>query len=130
MDTCDVFQGGRRLQRSLLGATEAPAAVAEELAAQVEELTERVAALEGRLQAEPAAASGWVALVTSPGGYLIHELDGPPPREGDVVEVAGGEVAVTRLGPSPFPGDERRCAFAEPCGGPPLASAAWPRSTS
>ncbi|HZT14496.1 MAG TPA: hypothetical protein VFA19_00985 [Gaiellaceae bacterium] len=135
MNSCDVFKGGRRLQRSLLDGTAPPTAVAEELAAQLEELAERVAALEALLRAnEPPAtrtAGGWVAFVASPDGYRIHELDGSPPEEGQLVKLDGRAHAVTRLAASPFPDDDRPCAYLElDVDTPPLASPAWRRSTS
>jgi len=59
------------------------------------------------------AADGWVALVSSPDGYRLLQRDGPPPDRGAVIELAEGPLVVLRLGPSPLPGDRRRCAFVE-----------------
>ena len=61
----------------------------------------------------PAAADGWVAFVASPTGYRLVERDGVPPVRGQVVELDGARFRVLRLGPSPLPGDGRRCAFLE-----------------
>jgi len=136
MESSDVFRGGRRLQRSLVVPTVPPHSGAEELAAQVDELTGRVAALEHRLHengssADAAAAHGWVAFVATPAGYLVYELDGAAPAAGETVAVGAGRFVVGRLGPSPFPDDARPCAFGGLVDGtPPLASAAWQRSTS
>ena len=93
------------------------------------ELIERVVALldEVTLAPEPApreeivlqqhnpgpAADGWVAFVSSPDGYRLLQRDGPPPGRGAVLELDGGSFVVLRLGPSPLPGDLRRCAFVE-----------------
>lgn len=44
-------------------------------------------------------------------GYRIETCDGPPPPVGSTVEVDGARFDVTREGPSPLPGDERRCAY-------------------
>ena len=93
------------------------------------ELIERVVALldEVTLAPEPApreeivlqqhnpgpAADGWVAFVSSPDGYRLLRRDGLPPGRGAVLELEGGTFVVLRLGPSPLPGDRRRCAFVE-----------------
>ena len=62
---------------------------------------------------EPAAADGWVAFVQAPDGYRLHQRDGGPPSRGATVELDGETLVVLRLGPSPLPGDRRRCAFLE-----------------
>ena len=59
------------------------------------------------------APNGWVAFVSSPDGYRLLERNGPLPPRGAVLELEGGSVVVLRLGPSPLPGDGRRCAFLE-----------------
>jgi chromosome segregation ATPase len=59
---------------------------------------------------EPASPVGHVRLIALPDGYTISESEDPCPRTGDVVQVGLGECAVMRIGPSPFPGDKRRCA--------------------
>jgi len=56
---------------------------------------------------------GWVAFVPSPDGYRLLQRDGPPPGRGTVLELEDGPFVVLRLGPSPLPGDRRRCAFVE-----------------
>ncbi len=58
-------------------------------------------------------SDGWVAFVASPDGYRLLERDGPPPVGGAVLELDGDAFGVLRLGPSPLPGDRRRCAFLE-----------------
>jgi len=59
---------------------------------------------------EPHASLGHVRLFALPGGYMLDESEDPCPRPGDVVSGGFGECVVTRIGPSPFPGDKRRCA--------------------
>ena len=54
---------------------------------------------------------GWVALLPSPDGYRLLQRDGPPPEQGAAVELEEGAFLVLGLGPSPLPGDRRRCAF-------------------
>ena len=56
---------------------------------------------------------GWVALVPSPEGYRLLQRDGPPPDRGAAFELDDGIFVVLRLGPSPLPGDRRRCAYLE-----------------
>ena len=61
----------------------------------------------------PSPPEGWVTFVPSPSGYRLAERDGVPPGRGAVVDVDGMPFRVLRLGPSPLPGDRRRCAFLE-----------------
>jgi hypothetical protein len=50
--------------------------------------------------------------VWRPTGYVLEERDGDPPGVGEAVEVADGQRQwVTKVGPSPLPGDPRPCAF-------------------
>ena len=56
---------------------------------------------------------GHVLLVPSPDGYRLREREEAPPGRGDSVEVEGETFSVIRLGPSPLPGDRRRCAYLE-----------------
>ena len=58
-------------------------------------------------------AEGWVGFVHSPDGYRLVQRDGVPPDPGTAVELDDGTFLVLRLGPSPLPGDRRRCAFVE-----------------
>lgn len=92
------------------------------------ELIDRVVALLDHVSLAPAPGSegivlkqhnpgpvpdGWVALVASPDGYRLLQREGPPPERGASVEFDGGMLVVLRLGPSPLPGDRRRCAYLE-----------------
>lgn len=56
---------------------------------------------------------GWVALVSSPDGYQLLQRAGQPPDPGAALELEDGSFVVLRLGPSPLPGDRRRCAYLE-----------------
>lgn len=50
--------------------------------------------------------------VWKPSGYQLLERDGETPSVGDEVELDGGErQRVSKVGPSPLPGDLRACAF-------------------
>lgn len=92
------------------------------------ELIERVVALLDQVSLAPVPVSeeivlkqhnprpiveGWVALVPSPEGYRLLEREGPPPARGASLELEEGSLVLLRLGPSPLPGDRRRCAFLE-----------------
>lgn len=56
---------------------------------------------------------GWVALVPSPEGYRLLQREGTPPERGTALQLDDGRLVVLRLGPSPLPGDRRRCAYLE-----------------
>jgi hypothetical protein len=47
----------------------------------------------------------------SPGGYELRERDGELPEIGAELEDNGHELVVTKIGPSPLPGDSRPCAY-------------------
>ncbi len=50
--------------------------------------------------------------VSKPTGYELREREGELPAVGAVVEEEDlGRMVVTRIGPSPLPGDDRRCAY-------------------
>jgi hypothetical protein len=66
-------------------------------------------------RSEPAS---FVALVPSPEGYGLAIMDGLLPDPGTTVRVGEADRIVVRVGPSPLPGDRRRCAFLEREGPP------------
>jgi hypothetical protein len=47
----------------------------------------------------------------APTGYELREQEGDLPKVGDVVDVDGRRVSITKIGVSPLPGDNRPCAF-------------------
>jgi hypothetical protein len=49
--------------------------------------------------------------VWKPSGYELVERDGDAPSVGEEIDVEGRAQRVTKLGPSPLPGDRRTCAF-------------------
>jgi hypothetical protein len=61
--------------------------------------------------AEPAERQAELFFVATASGYRLLEPDGVAAARGDLVELADGSFRVLRLGPSPLPGDRRRCAF-------------------
>jgi len=68
---------------------------------------------EGGEDEEPGegADRGHVLFVWTPAGYELLSRAGEPPRLGEEVGVGGGPRVVTKIGPSPLPGDPRPCAF-------------------
>lgn len=80
----------------------------------IELLKTSVAEAEAELGPEGEAAderTGHVLFVWSPAGYELLSRAGEPPPVGSEVGVSGGLRVVTKIGPSPLPGDKRRCAF-------------------
>jgi hypothetical protein len=53
----------------------------------------------------------YLIFVSKPTGYELRERDGDLPQLGAVLEEEEGRMMVTRIGPSPLPGDDRRCAY-------------------
>ena len=49
--------------------------------------------------------------IWKPTGYELRERDGELPAVGSVLDEENGRMMVTRVGPSPLPGDDRRCAY-------------------
>jgi hypothetical protein len=53
----------------------------------------------------------YLVFVWTPTGYDLRELDGDPPAVGTSVEWDGKRLWVTKVAPSPLPGDSRPCAY-------------------
>jgi hypothetical protein len=53
----------------------------------------------------------YLLFVGNPTGYELRERDGELPEVGSVLDEEDGRMVVTRVGPSPLPGDDRRCAY-------------------
>ncbi|HEX4747716.1 MAG TPA: hypothetical protein VFU99_12630 [Gaiellaceae bacterium] len=58
--------------------------------------------------------SGFLFFVWSTSGYTLVERDGDPPRPGTEVEDGENRYVVTKVAPSPLPGDPRPCAYLQP----------------
>jgi hypothetical protein len=102
-------------RRQDLGAVELKRAAVERRERAVEsrelELTEREVRLEA-LRIGDRSEPESVELVFLPGErYRLVELDPTPLAVGLAFDVDGIEHAVVRVGPSPLPGDARRCAY-------------------
>src|SRR5262249_13556390 len=71
---------------------------------------------QARAEAEAAPAPSHretSALVLGDGRYRLVMRDDGPPVVGSEIVVDDTAYRIVRLGPSPLPGDRRRCAFAE-----------------
>lgn len=55
--------------------------------------------------------------VWKPTGYELREQEGDAPAVGSVVELEEGRQEVSRISPSPLPGDDRRAAYLQPLPG-------------
>jgi hypothetical protein len=56
--------------------------------------------------------TSYVLFVPSPQGYRLQERSGALPAQGDELDLGeAGVFVVTRVGPSPYPMDARRCAY-------------------
>jgi hypothetical protein len=53
----------------------------------------------------------YLLFVWKPTGYELWEREGELPSVGAVLDEEDGRMMVTRVGPSPLPGDDRRCAY-------------------
>ncbi len=60
------------------------------------------------------AEAGYLLFVWKPTGYELRERDGEPPGVGDEVQEDGAQMRVSKLAPSPLPGDSRMCAYLQP----------------
>ena len=53
----------------------------------------------------------YLLFVWKPSGYELREADGDVPGVGSEVEEDGQKQRVTKVAPSPLPGDPRLCAY-------------------
>jgi hypothetical protein len=56
-------------------------------------------------------AEGHLLFVWKTSGYELREADGDVPAVGAEVEQDGQTLRVSKVGPSPLPGDKRLCAY-------------------
>lgn len=57
---------------------------------------------------------GHLVFVWSPGGYRLEERQGDVPAPGTELEEGEKRFRVTKVAPSPLPGDRRPCAYLLP----------------
>jgi hypothetical protein len=53
----------------------------------------------------------YLLFVSKPTGYELVEEIGELPQIGSEVDVQGAKLRVTKIAPSPLPGDSRPCAY-------------------
>ena len=53
----------------------------------------------------------YLLFVWTPNGYELREQQGELPEPGAEVEVGEQRLRVTKIAPSPLPGDSRLCAY-------------------
>jgi hypothetical protein len=53
----------------------------------------------------------YLLFVWKPSGYELREVDGEVPAVGAEVEEDEQRLRVTKVAPSPLPGDSRQCAY-------------------
>jgi hypothetical protein len=58
----------------------------------------------------------YLLFVWRPSGWELREREGNPPAVGEEVEEDAVRMTVTKVAPSPLPGDDRRCAYLQPTG--------------
>ena len=56
-------------------------------------------------------AEGHLRFVWKTTGYELHEEPGDAPAVGTEVDEDGETLRVTKVAPSPLPGDKRACAY-------------------
>ena len=56
-------------------------------------------------------SAGHLLFVWSHAGWTLQERPGEPPAVGSRVEAGETVLQVSKIGPSPLPGDRRRCAY-------------------
>jgi hypothetical protein len=57
------------------------------------------------------AGRQYLLFAWSPAGYELREREGEPPEVGSELDDEGRRLVVTKIGPSPLPGDARPCAY-------------------
>jgi hypothetical protein len=55
----------------------------------------------------------YLVFVCKPTGYELREREGDPPAVGDEIEEDSTAMKVTKVAPSPLPGDPRRCVYVQ-----------------
>ena len=56
----------------------------------------------------------YLLFIWKPTGYELREREGELPEVGAVLEEEeDGRMLITRVGPSPLPADDRRCAYSQ-----------------
>ena len=116
--TAELLEQAERWQRLADELREERDAVRDALAASERARVEadlRLAALEElRREPEPVPVTAHVVFVRTGARYALVPADGPPPEPGTRLELEQRDYVVLKVGRSPYPGDDRPCAFVEP----------------
>jgi hypothetical protein len=56
----------------------------------------------------------YLLFVWKSSGYELQEREGDLPAVGEQIEADETRMTVTKVAPSPLPGDDRRCAYIQP----------------
>jgi hypothetical protein len=64
--------------------------------------------------AGPVSVNEYLLFISKPTGYELRERNGELPGVGQEIEEDGARLRVSKIGPSPLPGDRRRCAYLQP----------------
>lgn len=56
-------------------------------------------------------ADGYLLFIWKPSGYELRDASGEPPNIGDEVDADDTKLRVTKVAPSPLPGDARTCVY-------------------
>ncbi len=59
-------------------------------------------------------SSTHLRFVWTTNGYELRERDGDAPGLGEEVDEGDARLRVTKVAPSPLPGDSRRCVYLQP----------------
>jgi len=57
--------------------------------------------------------ASYLLFVWSPHGWTLREREGEPPPLGSTVEEGETRLRISKVGPSPLPGDRRACAYTQ-----------------
>lgn len=57
--------------------------------------------------------SGYLLFVWSSAGWTLRERDGELPHVGATVDEDDKQLRISKIGPSPLPGDRRPCAYTQ-----------------
>ena len=60
------------------------------------------------------SANGYLLFISKPTGYELRERQGDLPGVGQEIEDDEARLRVSKIGPSPLPGDRRLCAYLQP----------------
>ncbi len=58
--------------------------------------------------------NGYLLFISKPTGYELRERQGDLPGVGEEIQDDETRLRVSKIGPSPLPGDRRRCAYLQP----------------